>query len=350
MKAWELFYKNIIQSKFVDCKNRVILAVSGGMDSMCMLHMFWRIKKKINIDLMTVNFNHNLREDSKKEALIVKNFSEKLGVDYILESLDVINYSKINSISIETAGRALRYESLCKIAKKYKFNKISTAHNANDNAETVLMWLLRGSGNFLGIPQERNVSKNISVIRPLLPIKRKFIEDYVKKHKLPFYTDTSNFTDIYTRNKIRHLLVPVCEKINPMAVEHILSLSCIQARENNYLDTISNKFLKRCVILKKNQILLDLTMFLRYNEAVRFRILKKILPQKKYNSYINLIMNKILSSHNSVYRLSSDWFFMIRAKKAYFLRDKSRDKSNEQKRKLYGRNSFSRKANTKKDF
>jgi tRNA(Ile)-lysidine synthase len=320
MRAWELFYKNVIHNRFICARNRIVLAVSGGMDSMCMLHMFWRLKKKINIELLTVNFNHNLRAASKKEALTVKELSDKLSVDCILESIDVIDYSKTNSISIETAGRILRYESLCEIAKKYKFNKISTAHNANDNAETVLMWLLRGSGNFSGIPQERSLSKKISLIRPLLPIKRNFIEDYVKKHKLPFCTDVSNFTDIYTRNKIRHMLIPVCEKINPMAVEHMFSLSCIQTRENSYLDVISNKFLKKCVIFKKNQILLDLTMFLRYNEAIRFRILRNILPQKKYNSYISLIMHKILSSDKSAYRLSAEWLFKIKTKKACFLK------------------------------
>ena len=325
MKAWELFYKNVTQNRFVCARNRIVLAVSGGMDSMCMLHMFWRLKKKINIELLTVNFNHNLREESKKEALMVKNFSGKLGIDCILESIDVIDYSKTNTISIETAGRDLRYASLYRITKKYNFNKISTAHNANDNAETVLMWFLRGSGNFSGIPQERNLSKNVVIIRPLLPIRRDFIEDYVKKHKLPFCTDSSNFRDIYTRNKIRRLLIPVCKKINPMAVEHIFSLSCIQARENSYLDTISNKFLKKCVIFKKNQILLDLTMFLRYNDAIKFRILQDILPQKKYNSCINLIMYKILSLDKSVYRLSADWIFKIKAKKAYFSKERSNE-------------------------
>ncbi|MDR2395974.1 MAG: tRNA lysidine(34) synthetase TilS [Endomicrobium sp.] len=321
MKAWELFYKNVTHNRFVCARNRIVLAVSGGMDSMCMLHMFWRLKKKINIDLLSVNFNHNLRKESKKEALIVKNFSEKLNIDCILESIDVEGYSKSNNVSIETAGRDLRYASLHKIAEKYNFNKISTAHNANDNAETVLMWLLRGSGNFSGIPQERGLSKNVVIIRPLLPIKRDFIEHYVKKHQLPFCTDSSNFTDIYTRNKIRHSLIPACEKINSMAVEHIFSLSCIQTRENHYLNIVSAKFLKKCVKFRKNQILLDLTMFLRYNEAIRFRILRDILPQKKDNNLcINLIMYKILSLDKSVYRLSADWVFKIKETNAYFLK------------------------------
>jgi tRNA(Ile)-lysidine synthase len=325
MKAWELFYKNVTHNRFVCDRNRIVLAVSGGMDSMCMLHMFWRLKKKINIELLTVNFNHNLRRESKKEALIVKNFSEKLGIDCVLEFIDVDKYSKSNKISIETAGRDLRYASLNTIAKKYNFSKISTAHNANDNAETVLMWLLRGSGNFSGIPQERNLSKNVVIIRPLLPIRRDFIEDYVKEHKLPFCTDSSNFTDIYTRNKIRRFLIPICEKINAMAVEHIFSLSCIQSRENHYLNLVSTKFLKKCVKFQKNRILLDLTMFLRYNEALRFRILRDILPQKKYNSCINLIMYKILLLDKSVYRLSADWVFKIKEKKAYFLMDKNNE-------------------------
>lgn len=320
MKAWELFYKNIDQNKLINNNDRIVLAVSGGMDSICMLHMFWRLKKKVSIELLTVNFDHNLRKASKKESLIVRDFSTKLGIACVLESIDVKSHSKDNKLSLEAAGRSLRYENLCKIAKKYKFNKIVTAHNSNDNAETVLMWLIRGSGSILGIPQKRIISKNISIVRPVLPVKRKYIEDYVKQHNLPFCTDISNFEDIYTRNKIRWSLIPICEKINPRVVDHIFSLSCIQARDNNYLDVVSNRFLKKCATFKKNQILLDLAMFLRYNETVRFRILKSILPKKNYSSHVNIIMHKILSSDKLEYRLSSNWFFKIKGKKAYFLK------------------------------
>jgi tRNA(Ile)-lysidine synthase len=147
------------------------------------------------------------------------------------------------------------------------------------------------------------------------------IEEYVRNNKLPFCTDKSNFSDIYTRNKIRLSLMPVLEKINPMAVEHIFALSCIQSRENAYLEEISAKFLKKCVRKRKNQILLDLKTFLRYNEAVRFRILKNLLPQKKYNSHINLIMRKIVLSDTSVYRLSAGWIFKIKSDKACFIRN-----------------------------
>ncbi|MDR3195249.1 MAG: tRNA lysidine(34) synthetase TilS [Endomicrobium sp.] len=321
MKAWDVFYQDIIQTGLVKSKDKIVLAVSGGQDSVCMLHLFWRLAKKMQIELLTANFNHNLRKESVKEAQIVKNLSYKLGIDCILESVDVKDYSKKESVSVETAGRNLRYLVLENIAKKHKCNKISTAHNANDNAETVLMWLLRGSGNFTGMPQERNVNRKIAIIRPLLPIKRRLIEDYINTHKLPFCTDKSNFSDVYTRNKIRLSIIPLCEEINTMAVEHIFNLSRIQTIEDAYLEEITLKYLRKCAKVSKKRVLLDLTMFLRYNKAIQYRILKNILPQKKYNSYINLIMRKILSSDLSVYKISDEWSFCVKPNnRAYFIK------------------------------
>jgi tRNA(Ile)-lysidine synthase len=321
MKAWNIFYSNIFQSDLVRPRDKIILAVSGGVDSVSMLHLFWRLVKKVNIDLLVVNFNHSLRKESLEEAKIVKDLSSKFGIYCLLEIINVKESSKKKSISIETAGRTLRYLILEKIAKKYMCSKVATGHNANDNAETVLMWLLRGSGNFAGIPQSRGISKKLTVIRPLLPIRRKLIEEYAERHKLPFCTDKSNFSDEYTRNKIRLWLMPIFEKINPMVIEHIFTLSRIQTREDAYLDEISIKFSKKCISIQKNMIVLDLTTFLQYNEAIRFRILKNTLPQKKYSSYINLIMHKILLSDVSVYRLSAHWIFKIKSNKACFIRE-----------------------------
>ncbi|MDR2437488.1 MAG: tRNA lysidine(34) synthetase TilS [Endomicrobium sp.] len=321
MNSWDLFYRNIVQTGLVKSGDRIILAVSGGPDSICMLHMFWRLAKKIQLELLTVNFNHNLRREALEEAQVVKNLSNKLKIDCVLESINVKEYSKRESMSIETSGRVLRYLTLENIAKKHRFSKIATAHNANDNAETVLMWLLRGSGKFSGIPQRRPINKKIDIIRPLLPIKRKFIEGYINVHSLPFCTDKSNFSDVYTRNKIRHSIIPLCEEINAMTVEHIFALSRIQTIEDTYLEEITLKYLKKCVKMCKNRIFLDLTMFLRYNEAIQYRILKNILPQKKYNPYINLIMHKILSSDLSIYKISDDWSFCIKPdNKAYFIK------------------------------
>ncbi|MDR0401916.1 MAG: tRNA lysidine(34) synthetase TilS [Endomicrobium sp.] len=320
MKAWDIFYKNIFQNGIIVENDKVILAVSGGIDSICMLHMFWRISKKINIDFLVVNFNHSLRRESTKESDVVKEISVKLGIKYFIKKINVKKYSEVNSVSIETAGRELRYSNLEKIAKKYGYNKIATAHNSNDNAETMLMWILRGTGNFIGIPQKRELKNDIFIIRPLLPVKRKLIEEYVINHNLQFCIDNSNFLDIYTRNKIRLLIMPIFESINPMFIEHVFNLTCIQNRENIFLNKILACCLKECIKSRKNCIFLDLKMFLQYNEAIRFRILKNILPQRKYNSRINFIMHNILLSTKITFRLSSEWIFKMTLKKACFIK------------------------------
>jgi tRNA(Ile)-lysidine synthase TilS/MesJ len=152
------------------------------------------------------------------------------------------------------------------------------------------------------------------------------IEDYINAHNLPFCTDKSNFSDVYTRNKIRRSIIPLCEEINTMAVEHIFNLSRIQTMEDAYLQKVTLKYLKKCVKVGKKQILLDLTMFLQYNEAIQYRILKTVLPQKRYNSYINLIMHKILSSDLSIYKISDDWSFCLKPNnKAYFIKREKND-------------------------
>jgi tRNA(Ile)-lysidine synthase len=323
MNAWEIFYKNIVKNCFVKSGDRVVLAVSGGADSVCMAHLFWRLKKKINIECIIINFNHNLRKESKKEAELVKKLAGVFKMDCLLENIDVQEYSKRNKLSFETAGREIRYSFLEKAAKKYKCNKIATAHNANDNAETVIMRLLRGSGNLSGIPAERKISKNISIIRPLLCVKRKLIDEYVKKHALSFCNDKSNFMDIYTRNKIRLSVMPVFEKINPFFIEHICSLSEIQTRENLYLERVAKVYLKKIVKFYKNKIIIDLGKFLKSDLAISYRILKEVIPEKKYSGHINLIMSKILSKETSPYRLSSEWFFKVKENLGVFVKNET---------------------------
>ncbi|MDR0822947.1 MAG: tRNA lysidine(34) synthetase TilS [Endomicrobium sp.] len=318
MKTIELFYKNIIENKLVQNGDKIIIAVSGGADSISLAHLFWRLSKKINISLMIVHFDHSLRLDAKKEKKLVKSLSNKMQISFYFQKLPVKTYAKTRKISIETAGRELRYAALEQIAKEKRFNKIATAHNANDNAETVLMWLLRGSGNFSGIPQRRLINKKLQIIRPMLSIKRKLIDEYIKEQKLPFCTDKSNLSDEFTRNKIRHNLIPQIEKINNKAIEHIFEISRIQSLEDDYMNEICAKLSALSVKKSKNRVILDLNRFLGYNAALRYRILKEALPEKKNSYQINFLMEKILSFDKSPYQLSNDWFFKLNNKKAVF--------------------------------
>jgi tRNA(Ile)-lysidine synthase len=320
--AWNIFYKNNLHNRFIEANDNIVASVSGGIDSVCMLHMLYRLKKKININILIVNFNHNLRQEANLELKLVKQLSHKFKIKYIFQNLYVKDYSQKKSLSIETAGRELRYLYLERIAKKYKYNKIALAHNANDNAETMLMWLLRGSGGCIGIPHIRNLKDNIFIIRPLISIKRKLIENYINYHNLPFCTDESNSLNIYTRNKIRSFIIPALEKINPRFIEHIFNITCIQFRDSMYLQQIVDILQKQCVKITNNIISLDLTIFLRYNKAIQFRIMKNILPVKKCNQNITFIMHKLLTSSSVYnYKISKRWTCTINDKKFFFIKN-----------------------------
>ncbi|MDR3049680.1 MAG: tRNA lysidine(34) synthetase TilS [Elusimicrobiota bacterium] len=320
MKTIELFYKNTAKNKLIQSGDKIIIAVSGGADSISLAHLLWRLSKKINIFLTIVHFDHGLRLEAVKEKKLVNLLSNAMQIPFYFQKLSVKKYAKKCKISIETAGRDLRYAALEQIAKEKKFNKIATAHNANDNAETVLMWLLRGGGNFSGIPQRRLINKNLEIIRPLLPIKRKLIDEYIKEQQLSFCTDKSNFSDEFTRNKIRHAIIPHIEKINNKAIEHIFEISRIQSLEDDYMNEICAKLIAQSVKKSKNSVILDLNRFLGYNAALRYRILKEALPEKKNSYQINFLMEKILSFDKSPHQLSNDWVFKLNDKKAVFKR------------------------------
>jgi tRNA(Ile)-lysidine synthase len=329
MKAWEIFHSWALRQEFWG-RNRlektklrgdvkIIIAVSGGADSMCLAHLFWRLAKKENISLLIVHFDHGLRKEGAAEAEMVKDFAQKLGAYFIFQKLLVKQYAKENFVSIETAGRELRYKALEKIAIENKVSLIATAHNANDNAETVLMKIIRGSASASGIPQVRSMGK-VKIIRPILGVKRSLIESYVGKHKIVFSQDKSNFSDEFTRNKIRLNVLPMIEKINPSAVEHLCALSEIQMRQEAYFDEISLKAAAKIVRIGKDIISIELERLLRQDPIIASRIIKTIIPQKKNAALINLIMQKISSLDFSPHRLSSLWVFQIKSKKRAFFR------------------------------
>ncbi len=321
MLIWEKFRKNIIDNKLVVSGDKALLAVSGGADSMVMASLFSMLTKILNIELVVVNFNHNLRKESVKEAKIVEEYISSLNIKCVLKNLNTKEYAKKNNISVETAGRQLRYLGLEEVAKKYKCNKIATAHNMNDNAETVIMWLLRGTGSegLTGIPMIRKINKNLSVIRPLLPISRDLIDDYAKKKQIVFCTDKTNFKCDYTRNKIRLNLIPQLKQINPSVVEHIYNLSCIVKEETNYFKNKVNSFISKYVEISKNRIVINLKAFYKQDNIFQYKILKEILPDKKRAVQINNIFSWLGDKKSKKYILSKAWTAKKYKQKLYFI-------------------------------
>lgn len=307
--AWEKFKKFVKKNGLVCAGDRVLLAVSGGPDSMCMMHLFWRLKKTLPIKLFSVYLDHGLREKTKDEIKTIKKESERMNVTFLTGRISVKSYAKSEKVSLETAGRILRYKTFMRLARELGCNKISTGHTANDNAETLLMWLIRGTGSegLSGIPVSRLENDKITVIRPVLSVTRPEIMGYLKRQKMPFCIDKTNYSLDFTRNRIRHELIPSLEKYNPSVVEHLNNSSQIISRENEFINRFTTRALRKSCVILKNKITLDLKQFIGYNEVIQARILKNIIPQKRSLAWVERLTEWILRSPQKEIHFSRLW-------------------------------------------
>ena len=196
---------------------KVLLAVSGGADSTALLYTMHALKNEglLHADLICAHINHQLRvPDADTDEKFVVSQAEKLHLPVITRKIDVRRFAQENKLSIETAARLLRIEHLQEIAKANNCRWIATAHQKNDNAETVVQRLLRGTGfrGLAGIRPLRNFAADINFVRPLLCVTRDEIIDYLKQQNLPWRTDRTNYDCRYKRNFIRHKLIPHLQK------------------------------------------------------------------------------------------------------------------------------------------
>ena len=328
MDAWEKFKLFVRENGLIEPGDRVILAVSGGPDSVCLAHLFWRLKKSLPIDLLIVNMDHGLRAASGKETKKVQRLGRELNIPVVVKNIKVSEAAATGGISLETAGRNLRYHTLSSIAREQGFNVIATGHNANDNAETVLMWLIRGTGSegLSGIPVVRAGEGDTRIVRPILTLTREEIIAYLRRQKLTFSIDGSNLKLDFTRNRIRHKLIPELQKFNPKFIEHVYNLSGIIACENEALSEISARARKKMVAYSRDRIVLDLKRFFGYNEAVKQRILKEILPEKRSLHNIKRLRGLVLSENRKEIILSKCWRVEKRNNRLIFHRNSSPDR------------------------
>ncbi len=213
---------------------RIVVGLSGGADSCALAHVLSDIAKDLSFTLIAAHLNHGIRGD---EALhdkeFSKSFASKLGIDIITKDACVPQYAKEHKLSEEMAARIVRYEFFNEVCTQYNCTKIAVAHNKNDNAETILLNLIRGSGS-KGFDGIRPVNGNI--IRPLIGISRTEIEDYAKDNGISYVTDSTNTQDIYARNIIRHHLLPKMAEINSGALNNIIRCSEILSIESDYME------------------------------------------------------------------------------------------------------------------
>ncbi len=195
--------------------DHVLLAVSGGVDSMVMLHLFAALRERMRFVLSIVHVNHQLRgEESLADEKFVQEKSALLQVPCVCERIDVMSYAHDHKLSKQAAARQLRYECFERVRQKVGARSVATAHQADDNAETVMLNILRGTGlrGLAGIPPKREPG---SIIRPLLFATRAEIEAYAEEHGLVYRKDTSNRSLAYRRNALRHTILPVLQKRVP---------------------------------------------------------------------------------------------------------------------------------------
>ena len=230
----------IEENRLIEKGDKVIVAVSGGADSVSLLHLIISIKELYNLSVSAYHFNHMIRgEEADRDQRFVRALCEKWDVPLYEAKADVPYLAARDGESVELCGRRLRYEAMPKLDGA----KIATAHNLNDNAETVLMNLVRGSGiaGLGGIPVQRD-----NIIRPLLSCSRVEIEAYCAENGLEYVTDSTNLSDEYTRNKLRLNVLPLLRGMNPALDEGVLRMASVMRDADAYLDKVAEEALSEC--------------------------------------------------------------------------------------------------------
>lgn len=190
----------------------LIVAVSGGVDSVVLLHLLYLLVGQYDWEIIVAHFDHQLRAASSQDAKFVEGLAKSLGLKFVFGTANVIKLAKTRKLTIEEAGRWARYTWLQKMARKYRAEVIALAHTADDQAETIMMNWLRG-GLARALTGMR--SKENNLWRPLLSVPKTELVEFAQKYHLEFQEDSSNKNLAYTRNLIRHQILPILEKVNP---------------------------------------------------------------------------------------------------------------------------------------
>lgn len=251
---FDIINRTVSSYNMLSGKKLVVVGVSGGADSMCLLHFLVSNSDFYGIKVIAAHINHCLRgEESDKDCAFVIEQCKKLGVQCFVKKADVAQISNREKIGTEECGRKIRYDFFNEIIDKfsdkyedkfiYKSSVIATAHTASDNAETVLLNITRGCGidGLCGIPAVRG-----NIVRPLINVTRKQVEKYCLINGVPYVTDSTNLTDDYSRNKVRLNVLPELSKINPDVVGAVNRLSSIISRDVSYIKNSVEYEYNRC--------------------------------------------------------------------------------------------------------
>ena len=283
--------KTIQKYNLIKEGDKIVIGVSGGPDSMCLLSILNQLKDELKFELIVAHVNHMIRQEADEETRYVQEYCNKINVECYIKKVNVLEKSSTERIGTEEAGRKARYEFFEEVLRNTGFNKVATAHNANDNAETLLMNIFRGTGisGLKGIEPIRGDK----FIRPLIECERFEIETYCEQEQLNPKIDKSNFENIYTRNKIRNVLIPQIKKeFNPNIIDSLNKLSSLAKQEDEFIQNYIDELIEELIINDdknmelnnqdsnvQNELILDLKKFNQKSDFIKSKVIMKSIQK-----------------------------------------------------------------------
>lgn len=276
MEIYNRFKKFVKKKNLIKEGDKFLLGVSGGPDSLTMFFLFLQLSREFELDFSVFHLNHLFRKEASDEAEFVRRLCNDHDVNCFIKKFDVPFFAEEKSLSFEQAARQIRMQFLFSRAKKIKTKKIALAHNKDDLVETVFLHMIRGSAlsGLTGIEPLTEIG-DFQITHPLLSISRADIEAYCKEKNLKPRRDQSNQETVYTRNKIRHKIIPYIEdEINPSVKDVVARMASLIKEENDFLENLSREKLKEVLIKReKNRVILSLEKLSGISKVIKRRLL-----------------------------------------------------------------------------
>lgn len=284
--------KYIKENDLLEENDKVLVALSGGPDSVCLLHILYKLKEKLNIELGAIHINHMLRgKESDEDEKYISKLCDELGINYYVKRIDIEYIAKDTSVSLEVAGRNERYKAFEEIRKNDRYDKIAVAHNANDQAETILMRMMRGTGleGLTGIKAKREDG----IVRPILCLNRQQIERYCEENNLNPRIDASNYERIYSRNKVRLDILPYMkENFNGDVIETLNRMALLLQKDNEFIEEYSKRCYNRYCENQNDKLKVSKELFMNEMESIITRVIIRAFKEVS-NCYQNFEMKHI---------------------------------------------------------
>ncbi len=255
--------------------SKVLVAVSGGADSVCLLHLLRSVAGRRRLALTGFHLNHRIRPEAGRDERFVRGLFERAGLDCRVVWSDVRGYARRHRLGLEEAGRELRYRHMTRVAKRLGCDRVALGHTADDNLETMVLNLVRGAGphGLAGIPVRRGI-----FVRPMLDIERAALVGYLAAAGAEWVEDETNADPGFRRNRVRLNVIPELRAINPAAVANARRAARLLQQEDEYLAGLAAAALAGAVRRGRGRTLIDTRKLESYNPVLMRRIVKMLVP------------------------------------------------------------------------